>query len=270
MIESPASNEASQGLDRLSVFLSAFALTVRVLPLADEPEGANLFLLSNEQSSARRIVFCADIKARPQCGGKVLLAASVEFGGASNPLLRSLPPEVVLDLTDDDPTWPLASMFVAEAQTPRCGSQVALSRLGELLVLMVLRKAIDSGATQPGLLAGLAHPMLRHAICAMLKQPSQPWRMEDLADLSHMSRSRFMEDFRRCVGFTPGAFLAGWRLTLGHRQLQQGKKVKAVASSVGFASAAAFSRAYSRAFSNSPAGTARDSTLGPHSHTDAI
>lgn len=188
------------------------------------------------------------------------MAAVVNFGGDSNPLLRSLPEELALDTQETEPLWALATHLLSEVQVPRCGGPAALARLGELLVLMVLRRAIDQGATQPGLLAGMAHARLRHAVGALLEQPARAWRMEELAELSALSRSQFMLSFRRTLGMTPGTFLAAWRLTLARRRLRQGERVKAVAAASGYASAAAFSRAYSRAFGQAPAAAIADTT----------
>lgn len=240
-------------LDRLSAFLDAFPLQVR--PAADDGgvrEAAHLFLLAGDTPEARRIVFCSVGTPRPSTPGTVLMAAVVEFGGDSNPLLRSLPPEVTLQTQEAEPIWALARHLLSEVQVPRCGGPAALARLGELLVLMVLRHAIDRGATQPGLLAGLADPRLRHAVGALLEHPARAWRMDDLAELSALSRSQFMLSFRRTLGMTPGTFLTAWRLTLARRRLQQGERVKTVAAWSGYASAAAFSRAYSRAFGHAP------------------
>jgi len=243
-------------IDRLSAFLAAFPLGVR--PASGDGrfrEAAHLFLLEGDAPGARRITFCSAPRSRPCSPGRVLMAAVVEFGGDSNPLLRSLPAEVALDTQESEPLWALAMQMRAEVQMPRCGGQAALARLGELLVLMVLRQAIDRGATEPGLLAGLADPRLRHAVGALLAQPARAWRVEELAQLSALSRSQFMLSFRRTLGMTPGTFHTAWRLTLARRRLQQGERVKAVAAWTGYASAAAFSRSYSRAFGHAPAAT---------------
>ena len=243
-------------LDRLSAFLAAFPLHVRPVEGAGRSrEAAHLFLLDGDAPPARRIIFCSMARTRPCSPGRVLLAAVVEFGGDSNPLLRSLPAEVALDTQEGELLWALAMQLQAEVQVPRCGGPAALARLGELLVLMVLRQAIDRGTTQPGLLAGLADPRLRHAVGALLEQPAHAWRVDELAELSALSRSQFMLSFRRTLGMTPGTFQTAWRLTLARRRLQQGERVKAVAASCGYASAAAFSRAYSRAFGQSPVAT---------------
>jgi len=117
---------------------------------------------------------------------------------------------------------------------------------------MVLRRTIDAGATQPGLLAGLSHPALHRALAAMHDQPSRAWRIEDLAAIAGVSRSRFMELFREVVGTTPSSYLTEWRLALARRALVRGDRVKSIAAHVGFGSAAAFSRAYTRRFGHPP------------------
>ena len=247
---------AAPRLDRLSAFLAAFPLFVR--PLTDvsaaATEMANLFLLADGvEADVRRIVFCGSAVRRPFGPGVVLMAAVVDFGGDSNPLLRSLPVEVILETRASEPLWALAACLLDEVDSPRCGRPAALARLGELLVLMVLRRAIDQGSTTPGLLAGLADPRLRFAVGALLEQPARAWRIEDLAALCALSRSHFMLSFGRTLGMTPGTFLAAWRLTLARRRLQSGERVKAVAAASGYGSAAAFSRAYARAFGQPPA-----------------
>ncbi|MES2936329.1 MAG: helix-turn-helix domain-containing protein [Pseudomonadota bacterium] len=241
--------------DRLSAFLAAFSLSVRVVPPAARAAPAHLFVLASRDGHMR-IVLRSQAAPRPRAAGKVLAAAVVDFGGADNPLLRALPDELVLDAAQDARAAALADFFIAEATAPRCGGPAALARIGELLVLLVLRQAVDAQAAQPGLLAGLGHPLLRRAVLAMLDAPGRRWPMEDLAEAAGMSRSRFMLEFRQCLGTTPGAFLSSWRLTLAQRQLQGGDKVKAVARRAGFGSTAAFSRAYSRAYQVPPTQTA--------------
>jgi transcriptional regulator GlxA family with amidase domain len=85
-------------------------------------------------------------------------------------------------------------------------------------------------------------PNRLRAIVAMHDQPSRTWHTEDLAEISGMSRSRFMTLFPKVVGMTPATYLTSWRLTLGRRELSRGGRVKSVARRVGFGSAAAFSR----------------------------
>jgi AraC-like DNA-binding protein len=252
MIESPAPAKR----DRLAAFFEAFELTATIVSVARADARANLVVLGRDGAAAR-VIFSAHSNALETAGDQALAAATIEFGGATNPLMNALPERFEVALGPGSALLPLVELFVREAQDDRCGRQVALNGLCELIVLLVLREAIDRGATGPGLLAGLSHPQLLRALVAIHDAPAKPWRVEDLAEISGMSRSRFMALFPRIVGATPVAYLTAWRLSLGQRQLMRGGRVKAVAQLVGFGSAEAFSRAFSRRFGHAPA-AARD------------
>lgn len=260
MTNSPNKRDATEArIDRLSAFLDAFELRVRIP--ASRMAACHLFVLDTGVVELRRLVFCTNPVVRPACSGVVLVAAEVDFGGDANPLLRSLPHELTLLMPAGDALWVLTDQFISEAHHPRCGGHAALARLGELLVLMLLRGAIDQGDAQPGVLAGLAHPRLKFAVAAMLKEPEREWSMEALAACCSMSRSQFMLEFRRRLGMTPGAFLSGWRMTLARRSLEGGSRVKSVAARAGYTSPAAFSRAYSRTFGEAPKAIRSDLNL---------
>lgn len=248
MIESPALARR----DRLSAFFQTFDLSVTLLGPDMADADATLFVVGNAAGQAQAIYFFAhgDGQARPPDG--VLVAATVEFGGSGNPLINALPDRTVVTLDEVPTLEAVTAAFVSEAAGSRCGRHVVLDRLCEVIVLLVLRKAIDRGTSGPGLLAGLSHPALHHAIVAIHDHPAQPWRVDDLAALCGLSRSRFMTLFPEVVGTTPAAYLSAWRLTLGRRELSRGERVKAVARRVGFGSAAAFTRAYTRAFGHAP------------------
>ncbi|WP_246667162.1 AraC family transcriptional regulator [Bradyrhizobium sp. UNPA324] len=210
---------------------------------------ANL-VVTGQAGVAERVVLYARADSRSE--PNLLVAAIVDFGGPANPLMNALPETVDIDLDGRPTLQALVSTFVTEGYGNRCGQRVALNRLCELIVLLVLREAIDAGTTKPGLLAGLSHPALHRAIVAMHDEPARSWTVEQLAEISGMSRSRFMDVFPRILGTTPAAYLNAWRLMLGQRELMRGEQVKAVARHVGFGSAAAFSRSYSRLFGSPP------------------
>lgn len=247
MIESPVAVRH----DRLSAFFDTFELSVTVTPRQAPSPTANLAIIGPDDA-AETIIFCPHSNAAANSGDTVLAAAAIHFGGMTNPLMSAMPERTVIALRDAPSLQGVTAAFVAEASDMRCGRQVALNRLCEVIVLLVLRQVIDAGSTRPGLLAGLSHPALHRALVAMHDQPSRVWRMEDLADISGLSRSRFMALFPEVTGTTPAAYLCAWRLLLAQRQLQRGERVKSVARRVGFSSATAFSRAYTRAFGRSP------------------
>lgn len=53
---------------------------------------------------------------------------------------------------------------------------------------------------------------LRPAIDAMEKRPGEPWRMEDLAGMVHLSLSQFERKFKKALGLTPKKYLTTLRL----------------------------------------------------------
>lgn len=184
--------------------------------------------------------------------GTPLALVGLEFGGALNPLTSALPQEITFDLSQDAPIRALADLTLLEDQYSRCGSTFVGQRLSEVIVVHAIRRAIAQGTADAGLLAGLAHPDLHPCLVAMHDDPARAWRIGDLANLSCMSRSRFIRSFGETVGQSPIAYLNEWRLNLARVLLADGGRIKSIAARVGFSSAAAFSRAFSRKFGSAP------------------
>jgi transcriptional regulator GlxA family with amidase domain len=111
---------------------------------------------------------------------------------------------------------------------------------------------MDARLIEGGILMGLADDRLAKAITAMNQKPEYPWSLETLAKKAGMSRARFAVQFRRIVGVTPFDYLADWRIAVAQSLLKSGKALKMVAPSVGYASSAALSRAFSERVGMSP------------------
>ncbi|WP_436257151.1 helix-turn-helix domain-containing protein [Neorhizobium sp. LjRoot104] len=237
-------------VDRLTAFFDAFELEISLEPPPISDGRARLFVIGKPGGPAEWIVLYPRGDTPPE--PSALITAAVNFEGAHNPLMNALPDRVVVDVGDIPTLRATTAAFMAEALESRCGRSAALNRLCEVIVLLILRLAIDRGATGPGLLAGLSHPALHRALVAMHDAPAHAWSGNDLAAVAGMSRSHFMALFRDVVGTTPQAYLTGWRLILARRKLAGGARVKAVARQVGFGSAAAFSRAFFRKFGDWP------------------
>ncbi|CAN7651274.1 AraC family transcriptional regulator [Bosea sp. LjRoot9] len=238
-----------RGRDRLAAFFEAFAVSTSLIE-ADATKGRAILSVVGRGSEITQIVL--NTRQPDAVSPSVLLSVAIDFGGTANPLFSAMPARFAVDLDDQPILKTIAVAFVAEATGQRCGRQVAVDRLCEVVLLLVLRQAIERGDSRPGLLAGLSHPGLQRALIAMHDQPSHPWRMEELADICGMSRSAFMAAFPKVVGVTPAAYLQSWRIAVGQRALLRGESVKSVARRSGFASPEAFSRAYSRRFGHAP------------------
>jgi AraC-like DNA-binding protein len=113
----------------------------------------------------------------------------------SNSGVTGLPELVTLDLAEEPALRDTAAAFMTEVAEFRRRLSAALSRLCEVVMLLVLRSAIDQGDARPGLLAGLAYPFFHRALVAIHDDPAPAWNLEDLAREAGMSRCHFMHHF---------------------------------------------------------------------------
>lgn len=177
--------------------------------------------------------------------GADMACANLRFeGGTGNPLAAALPSFVCLPLSALDGCQPVLDLLFEEAFERRCGRQAMIDRLFEVVMIQLLRHLMERGEVAGGLLSGLSHPRLRHALVAMHEAPTREWTLEDLAATCGMSRSVFAASFREAVGRTPGQYLLGWRVGLAQQALRRGRPLKVVADEVGYGSEAALSRAF--------------------------
>ncbi|NIR29565.1 MAG: helix-turn-helix transcriptional regulator [Gammaproteobacteria bacterium] len=113
---------------------------------------------------------------------------------------------------------------------------------------------IELPDARTGWLAGLRDPVVGRALLALHRRPAQPWTLETLAREVGASRSHLAGCFARLIGQPPMQYLSQWRMQLAARMLADGSaKVASVALDVGYASEAAFSRAFKRLVGVSPA-----------------
>lgn len=191
------------------------------------------------QASPHRFVTDADTGADMAC-------ANVSVGsGRSNPLGQALPPMLVLPLAELSAAEALLDLLFEEAFSTRCGRQKVVDRLFEVVLILILRRLLDSGRIEQGLLAGLSHPRLAKALVAMHDAPGKPWPLSELAACAGMSRSRFAEVFASTVGMPPASYLAGFRIALAQDLLLSERPLQLIAEDVGYGSPAALSRAFS-------------------------
>lgn len=151
----------------------------------------------------------------------------------------------------------LVRLMTEEAAEQRAGRDLVLARLVEVLLIEALRLTQRPDAS-PGLLRGLADIRLAEAIRAMHGSPARAWTVLELAKLSSLSRSAFFERFTRNVGVAPMEYLLGWRMALAKDLLcNHHAEISDVAERVGYASASAFSTAFSRHVGEAPGRYAR-------------
>ncbi|GAA6141645.1 AraC family transcriptional regulator [Hydrogenophaga sp. 5NK40-0174] len=188
--------------------------------------------------------------------GSDLVCATLSFdGGAQHPLVLALPPVVVVPVDAVESIGKTLDLLFAETDKVRCGQRLLADRLFEVLLLQMLRWMLDHGpevGVDSGLLAGLSSPKLARALTALHDRPGDAWPLERLAAVAGMSRSAFAAEFKDAVGVTPGEYLVRWRVSVAQTQLRSGFPVKAVSDELGYASPAAFSRAFTKVAGVSP------------------
>lgn len=185
--------------------------------------------------------------------GAELVCATVDFGiGDENPLLSALPLSLAVPLARLPGLELTQQLLFAEAFRRRCGHDAVVNRLAEVLLIQVLRYAIEQQLVDGGLMAGLADPRLHRALAAVHAEPARAWTLASMAAVAGMSRARFAAHFASRVGMPPGEYLTGWRLGLARALLRRGLPVKQVASDVGYANASALGRVFARRLGSSP------------------
>ncbi|MEM7378901.1 MAG: helix-turn-helix transcriptional regulator [Pseudomonadota bacterium] len=185
--------------------------------------------------------------------GAMLVCAELGLGaGAANALPLGIPNPLIVPTAKAPGLEATLDTLFDEAAAERQGHLAATNRLMDLLLVLLLRYCLDTHRLQPGLLAGLAHPQLAPSLLAMHSTPAGTWTLESLAGVALMSRARFAAHFKDTVGVPPGEYLTSLRISLAQDALRQGRPLKSVARTVGYANATALARAFKQKTGNSP------------------
>jgi AraC-like DNA-binding protein len=188
--------------------------------------------------------------------GADFTCASLNFeGGSSHPLVRALPPLIVLPLRQVEGISESLALLFAEASRVRCGHRLLADRLFEVVLLQLLRWLLDhpeEGGVSGGLLAGLSDPSLARTLTALHENPGMDWRLEAMAERAGMSRSAFAVKFKQTLGVTPADYLTDWRMSIAKSLLISGKSVQLIADQLGYANASALSRVFAQRAGVSP------------------
>ena len=185
--------------------------------------------------------------------GADIVCAFVEFGaGMLNPLASTLPKLLIVPLAAAPPLVPTAESLFAEAFDNKDGRQVAVDRLAEYFLVLLLRFAIDSQVMQGGILTALSDPHLSRVLAAFHHEPEKAWTLEELAHVGGMSRARFAAHFLSIMGQTPFEYLAQWRIGVAQSLLKKGEPLKMVAPAVGYSSTGALTRTFSQLVGKPP------------------
>jgi AraC-like DNA-binding protein len=122
----------------------------------------------------------------------------------------------------------------------------------EEILIRLLRSPIGPRVAQMGFADSSVHRIAK-AISWLRENFSQPMKVEELAELVHMSASSFHEHFRSVTSMSPLQYQKALRLQEARRlMLSTMEDAGAASQRVGYLSASQFSREYSRFFGSAP------------------
>ena len=182
--------------------------------------------------------------------------------GADHPLIRSLPPLIVLRAAENPGENWLADalrLMSHEAQADLPGAGAILDRLADIVLVQGVRSLAQRAEGGDGVYAALSDRSLSRALAAIHAKPEADWTVEALAREAGLSRSRFAELFTARLGMPVARYLAEWRLQKARRLLGDTRlSVAEIAHRVGYESLPSFTRRFTRQFGVGPGRFRRD------------
>lgn len=187
-----------------------------------------------------------------------------------NPLLAALPR--VLHASDrSGPRSGWLSRFIelaeAESRSPGLGGESVLSRVSELMFVELVRRHVEELApNRSGWLAGVSDLHVGRALAALHARPGDPWTVDLLAREAGLARSSLAERFAELIGEPPMQYLTRWRMQVAAGLLATTHDgLAGIAARVGYASEAAFNRAFKKVVGVPPAAWRRRRAAGRRS-----
>lgn len=256
-----------------TAFLRSAAGAIFTLPAGTAaflPHGGRHQMLSELDRPCRDIAslthapVCDGLCAISDCEGKpgcpdntVIFSSTMEFDlGGMQRLVRLMPEVMVADtLSERHPeVLPILKAMESEVHGRRVGFAGILGRLADVLAAIIVRGWVECGCGgASGLVDALRDPRLAGAIAALHRNPGRNWTLADLAAETGSSRSVFAERFHAVTGVTPLRYVAELRMRLAMQWIgSEQMPIDMVAHRLGYASQAAFSRAFKRVTGHPP------------------
>ncbi|MCQ8241768.1 AraC family transcriptional regulator [Rhizosaccharibacter radicis] len=228
------------------------------------PRGGEHELLSAADRPARSVdsfaaePVCENLCDISACAGApgcpdntIIFSSCMELElGAMQALVRLMPRLMLVDtLADRHPEIPaILKAMESEACGRRVGFAGILGRLADVVSATIVRGWVECGCGDAsGLADALRDPRLARAILALHRDPGRDWTVAALAAEAGCSRSVFAQRFQDFIGIAPLRYAAELRMRLATRWIGENRMpIETVANALGYASQAAFSRAFKR------------------------
>ncbi|QNK02034.1 AraC family transcriptional regulator [Dyella telluris] len=182
-----------------------------------------------------------------------MLCGQFTLAGATDALWTGLPSVLHLRAGNGEALPDLVRLLRDETASAQPGGQGVIRMITGAMFTLMLRSMTGQGQWQLGILGLLANPRMAGVVDAVLKEPTHAWTLQNLAELAHTSRASFARHFSETAGVTPMDWVNGVRLGLAARSLRAGKlSAGRAAELAGYASEAAFTRAFKARYGSSP------------------
>jgi AraC-like DNA-binding protein len=141
-----------------------------------------------------------------------------------------------------------------ECASDRLGAGLASEQLAQLIFVQIMRVYMEThGDSLAGWLRAINDKRLAPALQLIHGDPSQNWRLDQLARAAAMSRTGFAHHFKKIAGVAPLTYLTQWRMRLAVQALRDGgSQVAEISRSLGYTSESAFSNAFKRVIGQAP------------------
>ena len=169
----------------------------------------------------------------------------------AEPLMSLLPPliHVPADPVSGRDIAAIVGLLATEVGGQRPGARAAAARLIDMLLIAVIRDWLEreGGGVSPSWLRALRDPAIARVLALLHERPAEPWTVAALGSQVHLSRATLARRFGDLVGEPPLTYLARWRMHVAAQRLRYSTdSVETIAAQVGYTSAFAFNRAFSR------------------------
>lgn len=187
-----------------------------------------------------------------------LLCGHFEFQHTlPHPFVDQLPSFILLRKNDSNELAWLKDALVQYTREPvleQAGNSLIVKHLSEITFTLAIQSWQRSQNTPEGFIAAISDPHLSNALKAFHDNPQIRWTVEDLASAAAMSRTRFVEHFSRTVKMPPIQYIKLWRMTKAQKLLRTSTlATEQIANQCGYESTTAFSKAFKRFTSQTPA-----------------
>ncbi|MGO7672908.1 AraC family transcriptional regulator [Rhizobium ruizarguesonis] len=178
-----------------------------------------------------------------------LLCGHFDCAWGSSTLLLDTLPDVfqasLIGAQSEETLKMLVSLLREETAQEQPGARTIVTAMCLALFTMALRSRGAASLGTPGLLPLLANPRLVKSVKAVMADPAHGWTIDELADLSAMSRATYARQFKESAAMTVGTFLTDLRMMLASDLLLRTRRTVAdIAAEVGYESEAAFGKAF--------------------------